>query len=302
MIDIITRAGCFIAIIGLGYSLKKLGVFRQEDFRVLSTIVIRITLPASILFSFAGKEIDPSLLTLMLLGLGGGVIYMLLGFLLNLRRSPSHRAFDLLNLSGYNIGNFTLPFVQSFLGPMGVIATSLFDTGNAMVCLGGAFGIAATVKDGGRFDVRRVLRALTRSVPFLCYLLATSLNLLHLQLPAPVLEFTGIIANANAFMAMLMIGVGFHLGGNRDQISSMIRILGLRYGVATVLAILFYFALPFDLEVRQALVILTFSPIASAVPAFTAELKEDAGLSSAINSISIVISIVIIVTLLTVML
>ena len=129
-----------------------------------------------------------------------------------------------------------------------------------------------------------------------------TLNLLHLQLPAPVLEFTGIIANANAFMAMLMIGVGFHIGGNRDQISSMIRILGLRDGVATVLAMLFYFALPFDLEVRQALVILTFSPIASAVPAFTAELKEDAGLSSAINSISIVISIVIIVTLLTLML
>ena len=302
MTDIITRAGCFIAIIALGFSLKKLGIFRQEDFRVLSIIVIRITLPASILYSFAGKEIDPSLLTLMLLGLGGGVIYMLLGYLLNLRRSPAHRAFDLLNLSGYNIGNFTLPFVQSFLGPMGVIATSLFDTGNAMVCLGGAFGIASTVKDGGRFDVRRVLRALSRSVPFLCYLLATILNLLHLSLPRPVLECAGIIANANAFMAMLMIGVGFHIGGSRDQISSIIRIIGLRYAVATVLALVFYYVLPFSLEIRQALVILVFSPIASAVPAFTGELKGDTGLSSAINSISIVISIVISVTLLTVML
>ena len=48
--------------------------------------------------------------------------------------------------------------------------------------------------------------------------------------------------------------------------------------------------------------ILAFSPIGSAVPGFTAELKSDVGLSSAINSISIVISIVIIVTLLLVML
>jgi predicted permease len=72
--------------------------------------------------------------------------------------------------------------------------------------------------------------------------------------------------------------------------------------VAALLALGFYFLLPFELEVRQTLVILAFSPIGSAVPGFTAELKGDAGLSSAITSISILISIVIIVTLLVVML
>ena len=61
-------------------------------------------------------------------------------------------------------------------------------------------------------------------------------------------------------------------------------------------------ALPFALEVRQALVILAFSPIGSAAPAFTAELKEDAGLASAVNSICILCSIVIMVVLLSVML
>jgi len=49
-------------------------------------------------------------------------------------------------------------------------------------------------------------------------------------------------------------------------------------------------------------VLLAFSPIASAVPAFTGEMKSDVGLSSAINSISIVCSIVIIVSLLMVLL
>ena len=63
----------------------------------------------------------------------------------------------------------------------------------------------------------------------------------------------------------------------------------------------FYFFLPFSLEARQALVILVFSPIGSAIPAFTHDLKGDVGLSSAINSFSIICSIVIIVTLLSVM-
>ena len=60
----------------------------------------------------------------------------------------------------------------------------------------------------------------------------------------------------------------------------------------TLLSAAFYFLLPFSIEIRQTLAILAFSPIASIVPAFTAELKEDVGLSSAINSMSIIISIV----------
>lgn len=302
MLEIITRAGCFIAIIILGFTLRRLGVFKEGDFRVLSTIVIKITLPAAIITSFAGKSIDPAMLSLALLGLGGGVIYIVLGFVLNPRASREKKAFEMLNLPGYNIGNFTLPFVQSFLGPMGVITTSLFDTGNAVICLGGAYGVAATVKEGGGLNVMRVVKALSRSVPFLCYIIVITLNLLHIPLPGPVIDCAQIIANANAFMAMLMIGVGFKLTGSKAQTGSIVRILTARYAVAAALALVYYFVLPFDLEVRQALVILAFSPIGSAVPAFTGELKGDVGLSSAVNSISIVISIVIIVVLLSVML
>ena len=73
-------------------------------------------------------------------------------------------------------------------------------------------------------------------------------------------------------------------------------------GLAAVFASVFYFLLPFELEVRQALVILVFSPIGSAVPGFTQELKGDVGLSSALNSFAMVIGIAITVVLLLVML
>ena len=128
------------------------------------------------------------------------------------------------------------------------------------------------------------------------------LNLCRVNLPGPVLECAGIVANANAFLAMFMIGVGFRLGGEPGQWGKILRILGLRYGIATVFALIFWFVLPFGLEIRQALVLLVFSPIASAVPAFTARLRCDSGLSSAINSMSIVCSITFMVALLLIML
>ena len=101
---------------------------------------------------------------------------------------------------------------------------------------------------------------------------------------------------------MLMIGVGLKLDADRAHMKSVARLLGIRYGVAAIFAAVFYFLLPFDLEIRQALVILVFSPIGSAVPGFTGEMHGDVGLSSTLNSMTILISIVITVAMLSIML
>lgn len=300
MLDVLTRAGCFVAIIILGYVLRKLEFFKEEDFKVLSKIVIRITLPAAIVASFSGKEIDASMLIITLLGLGCSLLYIAAALLINLRTDREQRAFDVLNLSGYNIGNFTTPFVQSFLGPMGVITTSLFDTGNAFISLGGSYSAASIIKDNSGFSVKRIAKSLIKSIPFDCYVIMTILTLANISLPSPVVSFAEIIANANAFTAMLMIGVGFKLSGDRSQMGRIIRILVVRYGIAALLAFLFYRLLPFSLEIRQALMILVFSPIPSAAPPFTQEIKGDVGLASALNSLSIMISIIIIVSILVV--
>lgn len=302
MLDIIMRAGSFIAIIVLGYVLKKIGFFKQEDFGLLSKITIRITLPCTIITSFAGKQIEPELLTLAALAIGAGIIYLTAGYWMNRKNSRDDQAFAMLNLTGYNIGTFVIPFAQSFLGSLGVIAVSIFDTGNAVMCLGGAFSIACMVKDGSGFSVKRIAKALVTSVPFMTYMTMLILNLIKVSVPNFVLSVAGIGSNANAFMAMLMIGVGFKLEGERSQYATIAKLLLVRYGFAAVFASVCYFGLPFALEVRQALVILAFSPIGSAVPGFTGEMKGDVGLSSALNSMAMVISIVIIVSLLFVML
>ena len=302
MLDILTRAGCFVAIILLGYTLRRTGVFGPETFGVLSKVVMKITLPAALIASAAGKPIDASMLTLALLGLGGGLIYIFMGWLLQLRGSRSEKAFYIQNIPGYNIGTFALPFTQSFLGPVGVLTTSIFDLGNALICFGASFSVAQAVKEGGRPDFRRILKTAVSSLPFLTHVLMVILNLNSLTPPKPILTLAEILGGGNACLAMLMIGVVMKISADRSKIGTMVKILATRFGIAALLALAYYYLLPFSLEIRQTLVILAFSPIGSTVPIFTAELKEDVGLSSTINSIAIVISVVIIVTLLTVML
>ena len=177
MLDILTRAGCFVAIILLGYTLRRTGVFGPETFGVLSKVVMKITLPAALIASAAGKPIDASMLTLALLGLGGGLLYILAGWLLRLKGTASEKAFYIQNVPGYNIGTFALPFTQSFLGPVGVLTTSIFDLGNAIICFGASFSIARAVKEGGRADFRRILKTAVSSLPFLTHLTMVLLNL-----------------------------------------------------------------------------------------------------------------------------
>ncbi len=292
------RAGYFIAIILLGFILRKVGVFKEGDFRVLSNITLKITLPASVIVNFAQMDIDPSMLTIMALGFGGGILYILVALLLNIRSSKDQRAFDVLNMPGYNIGLFAMPFVQSFLGPVGVVTTSLFDTGNAIVCLGGSYGVASSIKAGKGFSVWRILKALLTSVPFMTYAIMITLNLTGVKMPSVILNFADIIKGANTFMAMLMIGVGFKLSANWKQLGHILKIVLVRYLVACAVGAVFYFLLPFSYEIRKTLVLLAFAPIGSAVPAFTNELKGDVGLSSAVNSICILCSIVLMTLLL----
>ena len=301
MLEIILRAGSFIAIIVMGFILRRIGFFKEQDFDILAKICIRITLPCAIITSFSGKTIEPALLMLPVMALACGAIYIALGYVMNRGKERETQAFSMLNLAGYNIGTFVIPFAQSFLGPMGVVAVSIFDTGNAVICLGGGYSVASMVKDGGGFSTKRLLRSLGTSVPFITYMTMLAMNLLHLGVPGFVLSVAEVGSGANAFMAMLMIGVGFKLSADRTQLKVIGKILAVRYAVAAVYALVFYFLTPFALEIRQALVLLAFAPIGSAVPAFTREMDSDVGLSSAINSIAMVISIVIIVTLLVVM-
>ena len=119
----------------------------------------------------------------------------------------------------------------------------------------------------------------------------TALTLLGVRLPRIAVSFAQTIGVANAFMALLMVGVGFKLSLKRDKLAAIFRILSIRYGISLVLALLWYYFAPFALEIRQAFVLLAFSPIASAAPAYSGEMDMDIGLSSAINSLSIIISI-----------
>ena len=303
MAGILLRACFFLLMVILGYGMKKAGVLTKDDGVAVARVVLNITLPCAILVSFRTFVFEWGYMVIPLISFAANWAMLGIGYMISRRSGRDGRIFYMLELPAYNIGNFTLPFVSGILGATGVVATCLFDMGNSPMCLGLNFMVTALVigADPGKSLVRSVL-SIFRKPSFTVYFVMLMLSMLSIQLPDVIFDFAGMISPANASMAMLMIGVGLKLDMDRAHLKRIARLLTIRYGFAAVFALVFYFLLPFELEIRQALVILVFSPIGSAVPGFTGEMDGDVGLSSALNSMTILISIGITVVLLSVML
>lgn len=293
MITVLIKAASFILIIAIGYILKKKTFFHANDFYLISRIVLKITLPSAIVSNFSRISMDISLLLMCVIGFLCNVLMVFIGYMINLKSKPSVKVFDMINLSGYNIGNFTIPFVQSFLGPVGFAVTSLFDAGNAVMCTGITFTAASSVAgEKKKVTAIAVMKKLFSSIPFDAYIIMTILVILNLRLPSLLVSLADTIGASNAFLALLMIGIGFEINLDGERLKALSKVLIVRYSLAVLMAVGFYYLAPFSEEIRQTLAIIVLGPVASVAPAFTGELKGDVELSSAINSMSIVISVI----------
>lgn len=299
MRDVLVRAGAFILLIALAYTFKKIHILKKEDFRVLSTIISKITLPCAIVINFSQMAFEPSLLYLTPIGFFGTLSLIGIGYYSARRKSPDEKAFQMINHSGYNIGTFAIPYLQSFVGPSGVIAASMFDIGNSFLCTGGTYALASSVQDRtNKTTLVSLLKKTFSSVPTVTYLVMTVLGLLSLSLPDEILTFVQIGAQANAFLSMTMLGIGLELALNRKTLAKTGKILAARYGFAALASLAAWFFLPFSYDLKKTLVILLFAPMASFDPIFTERCGLDVGLSSEINSMSIIISLICMTSLL----
>lgn len=133
-------------------------------------------------------------------------------------------------------------------------------------------------------------KKLFSSIPFDAYIVMTILSILKLQLPAVMISFADTAGGANAFLALLMLGIGFEIHMDREKIAQIVQILVMRYGIAVLMAVGFYFFAPSAGSAPDSGNRVSGAG-GSIAPAFTGALNGDVEMASAVNSLSIIISI-----------
>lgn len=291
--DVLIKAFSFILMIVAGMVFKRIGLFKDGDDRILSKIVLNFTLPAAVIGAFSNFTPDWSLLVIVLMGIACNLVLSFTGYLVARKGTQQEKVFNFINFSGYNIGSFTMPFIQGFLGGTGVAITCLFDTGNALMCTGGTYAIASGFLGQEKPTLKSFLKKAFSSTPFVSYLFMFLFTMLGFKMPPIVNTIAANIASGNAFLCMFMIGLMFKVEAGGASVKKLALVVALRFLVSTVLALFMYFVPPFPAVVRQVLVLVCFSPISAMAPIFTERCGLDKGLAGAINSVSIPISIVI---------
>ncbi len=291
--EVLIKSLTFVLIIVIAYSLKKAKVLKKEDANVLATIIMNITLPCALLTSANGIELDTTILILIAIGILSNVVMMIIGFIASYHERPQLQASFMINTSGYNIGNFVLPFVQTFFPGLGVVYLCSFDIGNALMGLGITYAVADHVASGeNHFDIQELLKKLFSSIPFDVYVLIFILAIFKLQVPSPFLSIASTIGAGNSFLAMLMIGLMLEIHISPTEAKNVFKVLGLRIGGTLLISLLTFFVLPLPLLAKEILIMAYCAPLSTVSAVFTRRVGYLGDMSATANSLSIIVSVI----------
>ena len=292
MSEIVLKFCGFLAVILVTYVLKQAGLFHKEDGHMMSRLMMNVTMPCALLSAGRNLRLSvPLVLTLVLavccnLVLVGGGIFSAKKF------GRKMQGVFAINSSGFNVGSFALPFIQFFF-PASVLGyVCMFDMGNAIMNLGVNNTIGSIVASSDvRPTVRGVIKRLLATPPFSVYIIVVVLALFGLSIPDGVLTLVSIAGNANAFVAMAMIGMLLEVKLPKGDVRLLVRLLAGRYLLVLAMGLLIWFVLPFPTEAKKVLILCIAAPITSTAPVFTSEMVGESDIPAAANSIAILISL-----------
>ncbi len=293
------RPFVYLGIIILAACLKKIGLFRKEDSRILSKIFLNVTLPATVVHAFVGFTPGGSLYFLILLGFFVALLPVFIMYVMTRRRLTEPRSFFMINAAGYNIGGFATPIVSIFFGAAGAAYACMFDLGNALIVCGGEYALTTSLlglngkKEGFGAKARTFCKNIFSSVPLDAYLIMLALMLFKVPIPEVIGSITEPISNANGFISMFMLGLMFHIEHNQEKLTDVIKILTFRIAFGVCLGMLVFHFMPFDEITRKVAALCMTAPAGSISPVYTEKIGADSATSSFLNSLSVIASFLI---------
>lgn len=289
---VITQAISFLLVILVAYLFKVGGMLEAKDGQTISKIILNLTLPATIIIGFHSVKLNNLLLIMIALGLIANIVLIVIGGFIWRKRNTADQALMIFSQGGYNIGNFTIPFVQGFF-PEAIPFIGSFDTGNALMLFGGTPMLAdkITGQNRGTRRLKEVIFQLFRSPSFTTYIIMILLSLTSFTIPENILSVVGLFASSNAFLSMFMIGLYLEMTISRSDLKKVGQLLFTRYTFGFLFALISYFLLPLPEIVRLSLVLLALAPVATVSTINMVVYGNKQSLSGFLSSSSILLSL-----------
>lgn len=294
--DILVTAGGYFIMIFLAYFMKKKGILSLKDKDFIGTILLNVCLPCVIVMSFQSFAFDVSMVIALLIGMGANFTGIFVGYALSRKKSKEDQALFMVLTAGYNIGIFTIPFVSSFFTASAVMAVLMFDVGNAIFVMGTSAAIISGILNQEKGNpLPAILNKMLHSPTILTYIALFSVIGMGFDIPEEVFTIADIPSRATSFLAMTMVGIMIEFKIEKSEKKELLGVLGLRYGYAFAMSALLFAVLPFEVEIKKALMIGVLSPMSTASMVFAQKLGCKPSLVGGAGTFSILFSMIFIV-------
>lgn len=229
----------------IGVALKKAGMLRKEDGRMISRLIINIILPAMIINALSNTVISPSLLLLPLASITVVVMLLGLGFALApvLGLQSKTRAAFLISFPTLEVGNIGYAFMVAVYGARGLALITLFDLGNTLFFFMAVPFLASVLgQPAKRFRVLDALMMFLKNPVLWAYAVGIAFNCFHIQVPLLSNLFTT-LSQALLLLIMLLIAIEFELSFSALIAPILVMYLKMAVGVTLGLLISLLFGL-----------------------------------------------------------
>ncbi|MCP9765960.1 AEC family transporter [Lacihabitans soyangensis] len=284
-----------LALILMGFLIKKYNFISEKEGKVLSKFLMHTTFPALMIISTSKVKLEPSLFLLPILCVAMGIIMISVAFYLFKDLETKLRGVLTMGAGGLNVGLFGFPLIEGIWGTEALVFAVMFDIGNTIMTFGGVYPVGSyfAQRGDGKFPISKLLLRVFTLPPVTGMVIGLSINIFSIPLPDIAFDFLGILAKANKPLVLLLMGIYLSFELNKAQMKYMSQILFLRYLIGGICVAGIYFLVPPSL-MQSVLIVLVILPLGMTILPFSDEFGFDSRIAGTMVNISLLISFVLI--------
>ena len=284
-----------IAIILLGFFLKKYNFISENDGKTISRFLMHTTFPALMIISTAKVKLDTSLLLIPVFAIVVGLSMLIIAWIWFSNYEKALRGILTMGVGGFNSGLFGFPIIEGLFGKQAMVYAIMFDIGNTIIVFGAIYSIGSyfSTNKKSQSGMKPILKKVLTLPPVLGILLGLIINITKIKLPAIFFDFFEVLAVGNKPLVLLLMGVYLSFELDKKLIIAISKVIIIRVAVGIVAVIgIFFLVNDHFSSLKKVLMLCTLLPIGLTILPFSDELGYDPRIAGTMLNISLIVSFV----------
>jgi malate permease and related proteins len=282
-----------IAIILVGFLLKKYNLITEKEGKTISKFLMHTTFPALMIITMARVKLETSLILIPIFALIVGLSMLVIAWIWFSNYEKALRGVLTMGVGGFNSGLFGFPIIEGLFGKQAMVYAIMFDIGNTFIVFGGIYSIGTyfSTNKKSQTGIKPILKKVFSLPPVLGILLGLIINFTNIPLPKIFFDFLEVLAIGNKPLVLLLMGIYLSFELDKKLMIAISKVIIIRISVGIVVVLGIYYLVNNDYSLmKNVLMLCALMPIGLTILPFSDELGYDSRIAGTMLNISLLIS------------